>query len=158
VAATNNLLLDMAEIRRIGLRFDPRFGLSGGSDTLFTRQLADAGGPFVWCDEAVVTDRVPASRMTRDWVLRRAFRSGNSASRVEVALAGTPWARTTARARGTARGVPRVLAGAARWAIGKGTGSLRHETSGLRTAARGAGMLTGAIGVVYAEYGRPTGA
>ena len=35
VAATNNLLLDMGFVRRFGLVFDNRFGLTGGSDTLF---------------------------------------------------------------------------------------------------------------------------
>ena len=83
VAATNNLLLDLGRIRALGLEFDERFGLSGGSDTLFTRPLVARGGRMVWCDEAMVVDNVPAGRLTRDWVLRRALRSGNSASRVE---------------------------------------------------------------------------
>ena len=39
VAATNNLLLDLRQVRAFGLRFDEAFGLSGGSDTLFTREL-----------------------------------------------------------------------------------------------------------------------
>jgi hypothetical protein len=30
-----------------------------------------------------------------------------------------------------------------------------HRAHGLRSAARGAGMLTGAFGVVYSEYRRP---
>ena len=72
VAATNNLLLDLDVVRAAGLDFDERFGLSGGSDTLFTRRLVRAGGPLIWCDEAVVTDVVPAARCRRDWVLRRA--------------------------------------------------------------------------------------
>jgi glycosyltransferase involved in cell wall biosynthesis len=158
VAATNNLLLDGALLRRTGLRFDPAFGLSGGSDTLFTRHLVAAGGTMVWCDEAVVTDHVPASRMTRRWVLRRAFRSGNSSSRVELVLAGTAAARLRARARAVARGLPRVLAGTARWSLGKAVQSVRHEAAGLRTAARGAGMLSGSVGVVYEEYRRPVAA
>src|SRR4051794_383875 len=64
IAATNNLLLDLAEVRRMGLRFDLRFGLSGGSDTLFSRELIAKGGTMIWCDEAIVTDVVPASRAT----------------------------------------------------------------------------------------------
>jgi succinoglycan biosynthesis protein ExoM len=154
VAATNNLLLDMALVRRLGLRFDPDFGLTGGSDTLFTRGLAAAGATMVWCDEAVVTDHVPASRMTRDWVLRRAFRSGNSATRVDVVLAGTTPARWGARAGAVTRGLPRLLGGAARWALGRAVRNARHEAAGLRTAARGAGMLSGALGVAYQEYRR----
>ena len=51
VAATNNLLLDLPPIRAHGLDFDERFGLSGGSDTLFTRKLAKLGRLMLRCDE-----------------------------------------------------------------------------------------------------------
>jgi GT2 family glycosyltransferase len=158
VAATNNLLLDLAAVRRAGVRFDPDFGLSGGSDTLFTRQLAAAGGRLVWCDEAVVTDRVPAGRTSREWVLRRAYRSGNSAGRVELVLAATATRRAGARLRAARSGLPRLLGGAARWVLGQLTGSAPHQAHGLRTAARGAGMVSAAVGVVYQEYRRPASA
>ena len=154
VAATNNLLLDVAAVRAAGVRFDPAFGLTGGSDTLFTRRLARACGPFVWCDEAVVTDLVPASRVSREWLLRRAFRSGNSASRVEVVLAPGAAGRLRARIRCVGRGLPRLVAGSARVLLGVVTRSTAHRARGLRTAARGAGMVSGAVGVVYAEYRR----
>ena len=155
VAATNNLLLDMTVVRGAGLSFDPDFGLSGGSDTLFTRQLVATGARMVWCDEAVVTDHVPTSRITREWVLRRAYRSGNSASRVDVLLGGSPLGRGRARLRALLRGLPRLAGGAARWCVGCATRRLDHRAKGLRTAARGAGMLTGAVGLVYYEYRRP---
>nr|WP_279590900.1 glycosyltransferase family A protein [Modestobacter marinus] len=153
VAATNNLLLDVAAVRAAGTRFDVTFGLSGGSDTLFTRQLAEVG-PMTWCDEAVVTDAVPAARMTRDWVLRRAFRSGNSASRVDLALAATPGARWAARLQAARRGCPRLAGGLARWLVGAALRSRVHRARGLRTACRGAGLLAGTLGVVYQEYRR----
>ncbi|WP_116449778.1 glycosyltransferase family 2 protein [Blastococcus litoris] len=154
VAATNNLLLDMAVVRAAGLRFDAAFGLSGGSDTLFTRQLTAGGALMVWCDEAVVTDEVPAVRVTPDWVLRRAYRSGNSASRVDVVLAAGAWQRARARTRALTRGLPRLLGGGLRWSLGVLTARPAHRARGLRTAARGAGMLTGAFGLVYQEYRR----
>jgi succinoglycan biosynthesis protein ExoM len=154
VAATNNLLLDMAAVRATGVRFDPAFGLSGGSDTLFTRQLGAAGYPMVWCDEAVVTDHVPVARMSRQWVLRRSFRMGNSVTRVDLVLSPTPWSRTTARCRALVRGLPRIGGGVARWLVGGLTGRVDRRAGGLRTAARGAGMLIGAFGVVYREYTR----
>ena len=87
VAATNNLLLDLHQIRAHGLVFDEQFGLTGGSDTMFTRTLHRLGGELIWCDEAVVVDVVPAARVTRDWVLRRAFRSGSSWSATSLKLA-----------------------------------------------------------------------
>lgn len=152
VAATNNLLLDVPAVG--AARFDPGFGLSGGSDTLFTRRLSAAGGRLVWCDEAVVTDHVPASRVSRRWVLQRAFRSGNSASRVDVVLASGTVRRTTVRTRAVARGLPRLGGGLGRWLLGSVTRSAAHRAGGLRTAARGAGMVTGALGIVYSEYRR----
>jgi hypothetical protein len=50
--------------------------------------------------------------------------------------------------------VPRIVAGAARWVAGQLIRSHRHQARGLRTVARGAGMLAGALGHVYQEYGR----
>lgn len=155
VAATNNLLLDVPAVRRLGVRFDERFGLSGGSDTLFTRDLVARGGRLVWCDEAVVVDRVPADRMTPDWVLRRARRSGNSASRAELVLAQDAPSRSRVRVRYLARGGLRVAGGAVRVALG----TLRRDPVlrlvGRRNAARGRGMVAGALGRVVVEYGRP---
>lgn len=153
-AATNNLLLDLRVTRRLGLRFDAGLGLSGGSDTAFTRSLTRAGELMVWCDEAVVTDRVPTSRMTRRWVLHRAWRMGNSSTVVDVRLAVDARSRLRARGHGCAAGVPRALVGAARFGVGVLTRSTEQRSRGLRTAARGAGMVAGAFGHVYQEYGR----
>ena len=151
VAATNNLLLDLRRLRPTGLVFDERYGLTGGSDTLFTRELVAAGVPLVWCAEAVVTDVVPAHRARRGWVLRRALRSGNVWSRTSVELAPGAW---RVRAGLSATGGVRVGAGLA--AVVAGTLARRSgwQARGARTLARGAGMLGGAWGWTYAEYRR----
>ncbi len=155
VAATNNLLLDLRQINDWGLRFDLRFGASGGSDTLFTRQIRQLGGTMIWCDEAVVIDVVPLSRMTRAWVLQRALRTGNSSSRAAIALRGQLGERLAERVRLTAWGTLRLVAGTARMLLGYLTGSLQHQAKGARTLARGAGMTGGAWGYTYHEYRRP---
>lgn len=150
-AATNNLLLDMA---RVGtLRFDLGFGLSGGSDTVFTRTLSAAGGRIVWCDEAPVHDLVPADRATRAWVRARASRIGNSDSRVQVYLAPSR-RRPVVRLRASSRGLVRVLGGSARLVLGRLTGSQTHHARGTRTLLRGLGMLRGAWGSYVTEYAR----
>lgn len=153
VAATNNLLLDLGVIRARRLRFDERFGLTGGSDTLFTRQLRAAGGRMVWCDEAVVTDVVPSSRVGRQWVMHRAYRSGNSDALTAIALAGGVRGAAL-RLRFAARGSARVVAGAIPGRIGRLTGSLTMDARGARRRARGSGMLAGALGRAYVEYRR----
>ncbi|ACQ79259.1 glycosyl transferase family 2 [Beutenbergia cavernae DSM 12333] len=154
VAATNNLLLDRAFLARHGLTFDERFGLSGGSDSLLTRRLTQAGGVLVWCDEAGVVDVVPAARATRSWVMRRAFRMGNTATRVELEVAARPAGRAAGRVRMATRGAVRIAGGAARAAVGAVTVSRGRRARGWRTVARGAGMLAGTTGYVYHEYRR----
>lgn len=154
VAATNNLFLDLRQVRGLDLAFDERFGLSGGSDTLFTRKLAASGGRMLWCDEAFVVDRVPESRLSRSWVLRRALRSGNSAVRVSLELSGHPLQRLATRFRSLASGALRMAGGTARFGAGLVTGSLSLRARGLRTLARGTGMASGAFGYVYSEYKR----
>jgi succinoglycan biosynthesis protein ExoM len=154
VAATNNLLLDLHQVRALRVRFDLEFGLSGGGDTMFTRTLHRRGGVLIWCDEAVVIDVVPAARVSRDWVLRRAFRSGSSWSVTSLRLADTRRERTQVRARLTGRGVVRILGGSARLVVGALSRSIVQRARGTRTIARGAGMLSGALGYVYVEYKR----
>jgi glycosyltransferase involved in cell wall biosynthesis len=154
VVATNNLLLDSRVLRGWGLRFDEAFGLTGGSDTVFSLEAGRRGGRFVWCDEAVVEDAVPASRATRSWVLRRAYRMGNTGVRARVHVAPGPAHRWAARGAGLAQGTLRVAGGAAQVLLGLLTRSLARRARGTRTVARGAGMLAGAVGHVYAEYAR----
>lgn len=154
VAATNNLMLNMALIRPMGIRFDERFGISGGSDILFTRQITHRGGQLIWCDDAVVVDVVPASRLTRQWVVRRAFRSGNGWSLTSLVLADGWRPRLRTRLQLTASGGIRVLGGIARAGYGMVTRSVSQRARGIRTLARGLGMVSGAYGLVYHEYKR----
>ena len=153
-AATNNLLLDLRQVRALGVRFDPAFGASGGSDTLFTRQLHQRGGRMVWCDEALVIDVVPHSRLTRRWVLRRAMRTGNSWSRVSLVLEQRRTRRVALRARLTVSGLVRVGGGLARLSLGVVARSIEHRARGVRSLARGLGMTSGAWGYTFAEYQR----
>lgn len=154
VAASGNMLLDLEQINACGLQFDHRFGLLGGSDYMFTRTLARRGVLMVWCDEAVTFDRVPVTRMTREWVLRRAFRSGNSQILVSLALRHSRLERFAVRARATVGGIARIVAGIVRHAAGVVSGSLVHRARGRRLQHRGAGMLAGAFGHAYVEYAR----
>ncbi|HET9657909.1 MAG TPA: glycosyltransferase [Kineosporiaceae bacterium] len=154
VAATNNLLLDLHRVRACGVTFDPALGLSGGSDTLFVRRLVRAEGPLVWCDEAPVTDVVPAARCTRAWVTRRAFRTGNSWSRTAVMLEPGPGPRLRRRVVLTAAGAARLVAGLLRLLAGTVPPDLGRRAAGTRTLLRGAGMIAGAWGYTYVEYRR----
>ena len=153
-AATNNLLLDVDEVRRLGLAFDERFGLTGGSDSMFTLQLTRRGGTIRWAEDAVVIEQEDPARFTRSWVLMRTFRFGNTSARVRIALAPTPAGRAIERVRAFVRGAGRAVFGSARWAWGVVSRSIRHRAYGVRTASRGLGMIAGAIGYAHDEYGR----
>ena len=109
---------------------------------------------IVWCDEAVVLDRVPADRVTRDWVLRRAFRMSNTGTRVDLLLAPAGPPRLRVRVRDTGRGLARVAGGALRVLQGAVTRRAGDRVRGVRTVYRGVGMVAGAAGFVYAEYDR----
>lgn len=153
-AAAGNLLLDMHQVRKAGVRFNNSFGLSGGEDTLFSRLLVRAGGRILWCDESVATDFVPADRTTREWVLRRAWSHGNSAALVDIHSTERAMKKGAARLRSVFRGILRMCGGTIRFGFGTLTASYRHQARGLRTAYRGAGMLAGAVGIAYLEYAR----
>ena len=152
-ASTANLLLDLAWLRAHGLRFDEAFGLTGGSDTMLTHALVAAGGEIRWCDEAEVLDFHSVDRMTRAWVRRRSYRTGNDWSRAALALRSPgprPAGGTSRRvARGAVRGAT-GLTNQVRGALGRDVGRRARGACQVSTAL---GVVGGALGVVSVEYG-----
>ncbi|MBC3886156.1 glycosyltransferase [Undibacterium griseum] len=65
--------------------FDPAYGQTGGEDSMLFRQLDLAGARMIWCDEAPVSEIVPAERATATWLLNRSFRTGQLYMRTELA-------------------------------------------------------------------------
>jgi len=78
--ATGNCLLDMEQIGTH--RFDPEFGLTGGSDALFFEQLADRGLYVVWQEDAIVHETIPASRASSSYMIFRCMTQGQNFKRV----------------------------------------------------------------------------
>jgi succinoglycan biosynthesis protein ExoM len=153
-ASTSNLLLDLGQLRAYGLEFDEAFGLTGGSDTMLTHAIVAAGGEIRWCDEAEILDFHSADRMTRAWVRRRSYRTGNDWSRVALALSSPGSRRLAERLELVARGLVRGatgLANQARGAIGADVGRRARGSCQVQTAL---GVVGGALGVVSVEYGR----
>ena len=154
VAAAGNLLLDLRQIRALGVRFDTGLGLSGGEDTLFSRTLTSRGGRIVWCDESAADDLVPPQRLTRSWLTRRAWSQGNTTIVVELRMAPSAAKRLTVRASAIAHGLARVGVGAARFGLGVVSRSEANRGQGLRVVYRGGGMIAAALNIVYREYAR----
>ena len=79
-----NVLLRSDILRRVAVRFDAAFGLTGGEDTDFFYRLHLSGCKLVWCDEALASEPVAPSRLTLQWVRRRGFRGGQTYNRIFV--------------------------------------------------------------------------
>lgn len=154
-AGAGNLLLDLDYVRRAGVRFDGSLGFAGGEDTLFCAQLRQQGGVIVWCQEAQALDHIPAERLSRRWVLARAFSHGNAAGRVDLRMVDRPAARARIRVHLLGRGCARLAGGLLRGALGTVSRRVDHEARGLRTASRGLGMTAAAAGWRHQEYRRP---
>lgn len=85
VGSTCNLLVRRSTVERLGLRFDPAFGQSGGEDTDFCYRLTAAGGVIVCSPEAVVYENVPLARLNFRHLVRRYGRGGHTYASVVLA-------------------------------------------------------------------------
>jgi glucosyl-dolichyl phosphate glucuronosyltransferase len=79
---TANCAFDTARLRSTG-GFEPALGPQGDTplvndDALLVRRIREAGGSVRWLPEAVVYHELPASRLNRRYLMRRAFAQGRS--------------------------------------------------------------------------------
>lgn len=153
-AATNNLLLDLKILRAHSIRFDERFGFSGGEDTMLTRQLVRSGEVIRWCDHAEVRESVPAERATRAWVMKRTLRTSSAWSAVALALAGSGAGRARVRLSIAVHASYRLIQGCVQALWGVICGELEPKARGQIAIASGFGMLLGTVGYVRREYRR----
>ena len=127
--------------------FHHAFAFTGGSDYDFFWRCRNDGRSFAWADDATVFETMPPSRTTVGYVLRRKFRNGTEATRLERKFLGS-------------------LAGALRrWCIGLGLVGLgmaslplaalrgrRAIVASLMRAARGAGRIAAEFDLHYEQY------
>ena len=151
-AHTANVLIDLRRLAALGLRFDHRYALTGGEDTMLFRDLLDAGGRIVYAAEAVVYETVPASRARLAWLLRRWYRTGN----IEAALYLRGRRRDAwRRPANVLRGLVRVAAGGGLFLANLavlGLGRKDRIVRPLYTLCRGCGILASTLGWNYSEY------
>lgn len=129
-------------------RFDERMALSGGSDRLFFTHIHRNGGVFVYDNDAVVTEFVPASRARVRWLLKRWYRTGVTRSLTLLYVDDPAWPRRIRRVLGgllmAAKGVGKTLV-----ALPKGRVAVLRAS---RFILLGLGASSGALGVQYREY------
>lgn len=151
LTAAGNVLIRTRTFEEVGEYFDEELGLTGGEDTLFFARVYEAGYKLVWADEAVVYEWTPGSRANARWILRRAYRLGNSRSLYErYSKAGA-----SVRAVRTVKGGGRIVQGLLLLPVCALLAPLRGRhvlVKPLIHLCRGAGMLAGLIGVRYEEY------
>jgi succinoglycan biosynthesis protein ExoM len=75
---TGNVLLKGHALRGTNSPFRPEF--RSGEDVDFFRRAIEKGRVFIWCNEAVVYEAVPATRWKRMYLLRKALLRGASAA------------------------------------------------------------------------------
>lgn len=98
--ATGNLLVRASVLARRDGPFDPYYGRTGGSDAELFTWLHGQGISIRGAARALVEELQPLKRASLTWHLRRAYRVGQTSSRIILAkhgLAGTwfefvPWA------------------------------------------------------------------
>jgi glycosyltransferase involved in cell wall biosynthesis len=90
LANTGNVLIKSSWLHLVPGPFSEELNLSGGSDTLLFMQVHRLGAKMVWSDEAIVEEFNPPSRVSANWLLRRAFRSGSGSSICERMIGASP--------------------------------------------------------------------
>ena len=76
-----NVLLRGAPVRALPGPFDPAFRLSTGEDADMLIRLIGQGSRVIWHDQAFVTEPVEPTRMTFNWLLKRAYSGGQEFAR-----------------------------------------------------------------------------
>jgi succinoglycan biosynthesis protein ExoM len=123
------------------------FAFTGGSDFDFFWRCRIDGRSFAWADKAEVFETTPPSRTTISYLLRRKFRNGTEATRLERKFLGT------------------VAGAARRWYTGLGLFGIgilslplaalrgrRAMMNSLMKTARGAGRIAAEFDLHYEQY------
>ncbi len=147
-ASTSNVIFDLDLIaNKMGLRFHPALNLSGSSDTFLFTEATRKGAKIIWVNDDLIKESIPTSRMTVDWLLKRAFRHTNC--RTLRARLKKPYYKAF---------ISESLYGLLHFILGLlsfpiyiflGKAGLVHS---LRFLWKGAGSFAGLTGYVYKEY------
>lgn len=151
IVVTANAAFDRAAVQQVG-GFDPTYGPRGrvqivADDAHLVRELVRAGGTVLWQPDAVVVHDLPPARLTRRYLLRRAYWQGRSdwllwstdhrarrfgGARVAVVLAGG-WLRRELRQRRAEGMTHRPVAFHLACDVARFAGTMVQVARGLRT-------------------------
>lgn len=143
----NNVLLTRSILERTQVWFDPQFSLTGGEDVEFFTRLKANGCQFAWSMDARVIEDVPAQRVSRGWLGRRAFRIGNTNAVTQLRWRYRRFGPLIILAKSLGR-----LAAALAMAF-KNFGNQWQIVEAMCLAARSFGEIAALLGVRYRQYG-----
>ena len=138
--ATNNVLIPIAVVRDLSLRFDESRPFAGGEDTLFFTEVSARGVEILYCAEAVVHEVIPAERISVRWQSRRKFAAGTTQA-VQKRACGR--GRMGIIQSGVAQLLGALISAPLHFATGRTDSGYRSWLK----ACRSAGLIGGAIGV-----------
>jgi succinoglycan biosynthesis protein ExoM len=154
-ARTNNVLIRRAVLCALGLRFDPRFALSGGGDIVFFRAIHAAGYRIVYAQDACVRDMIPRERTTLRFLWWRWYRVGaNARFKRPVASEPNTSLKRIVKLKWRSSGCSEVLTGLAMLTASllKGRTAVGQLAPGIKRFAQGLGRAASAIGIRYEQY------
>jgi succinoglycan biosynthesis protein ExoM len=79
---TTNCLVKADKVKKFNLRFDPKYGLTGGEDSVFFDLLSKYEATYVVCREAISYEIVPRYRTDLKFICKRYFQKGNNEGRI----------------------------------------------------------------------------
>ncbi|KJS82649.1 MAG: hypothetical protein JM58_14335 [Peptococcaceae bacterium BICA1-8] len=146
MGATNNVLFTRESLDKLKGPFDERFNISGGSDTYLFKSLS-GGAKIVWTNEAIVKENVPLSRANAKWILKRAFRGGNTIGLCDKYLARNILTIFIRLLKGAFRITQGFITFLPSLFIGK-----QRIIRSIHYIFLGAGMIAGIMGYKFEEY------
>jgi len=145
-----NVLVRASWLRGAEPAFDPDLGLTGGEDGDLLSRIRQRGARIVWCDEAIVQEPVEPSRLSLNWLLRRALSGGQDFAR--HSLEGRYGAMSASRRTlFFLRALAQALAAAALALLALPLGR-HHAARWLTTLSANIGKLSVFWGWRYREY------
>jgi len=82
-------------IKKFNLRFDPKYGLSGGEDRVFFDLLSEYKLKFVVCKEAITYETIPAYRTKLNFFCNRFIQKGSNYGRIVIASGSNKFQKDT---------------------------------------------------------------
>ena len=149
--ATNSWICDLAALRAAHLRFDPKFGLSGGEDTDLSRRAHASGLKLAWIPGAIVTEEVPSERLNRAFILERA--RAQSITKFQLMKAAKP---QLASVNAVSQILSKGISGIVRIVLSPVLGRYSYYR-GIRALGIAQGFYAGLRGFNQASYTQVTG-